>query len=56
MASGSPYDADPFHRRMPGRQLAAEQADPTGADNRQPDPLAFCFTLETLLAQSERSR
>src|SRR6202162_4372703 len=32
-------DSDPFHRGMPRRHLAAEQADPAGADDGQPDAL-----------------
>src|SRR5580693_8974714 len=38
-------DADPFHRRMPRRHFAAEQADPAGADDGQPD--AFGVLLHT---------
>src|SRR5579862_4357036 len=34
-------DADPFHRRMPRRHLAAKQADPAGADDGQPDALGI---------------
>src|SRR6202030_3058945 len=32
-------DADPFHRRMPRRHLAAKQADPAGADDGKADAL-----------------
>src|ERR1700685_4403507 len=32
-------DANPFHYRMTRRHLAAEQADPAGADDGQPNAL-----------------
>ena len=34
-------DADPLHRRMARRDLAAEQPDPPGADDGEPDALGL---------------
>ena len=36
-------DADPFHRRMARRHLAAEQPDPAGADDGKPDAFGGFF-------------
>src|SRR4029450_3599561 len=39
-------DTDPLHRRMARRHLAAEQPDPAGADDGEPD--ALCLSSHRL--------
>src|SRR5262249_3200068 len=40
-------DADPFHRRMTRRDLAAKQADPAGADDGETDTFGGFFHVGT---------